>query len=245
VNGQLNFEPSAWRVREMLSYDLPILWPRIFGEATRRFFESDRGQRDRFLERTGVRYRILPPSQAGGRVPLARLPYFWDSYLYDWGPVAPRVSIVADARVQPDASRQLDALFEPGWDSNRSALVERIPDPAGVPGPAEPPSASIVSESTDSLQLEASVGNGGGYLLVLDSYTPDWQVVVDGRPAQIVRANALFRAVRLAPGTHRVAFRYRPRAFYAGTIVTGFAALAVLGLAMMRHRPRIVPAPVA
>ena len=48
--------------------------------------------------------------------------------------------------------------------------------------------------------------------------------------ALVSRANALFRAVHLASGTHPVTFTYRPpRRFYLGAAVT---ALTALGLAL-------------
>jgi hypothetical protein len=86
VTGQLNFEPSGWRAREMNSYDLAMLWPARFAATSARFNQiSSRAERDRFLDRTGVRYRVLPPAQANGRTALVRIPYVPDAYLYDWG----------------------------------------------------------------------------------------------------------------------------------------------------------------
>jgi uncharacterized membrane protein YfhO len=76
--------------------------------------------------------------------------------------------------------------------------------------------------------VRASAGAGGGYLNVLDSYDPGWQVEVDGERAPLLRANGLYRAVRLAPGTHEVRFRYRPIPFYAGLAVTLVTAASLL-----------------
>src|SRR5580698_10242843 len=106
----------------MLSYDLPILWPRRFAEMTKRFFAARRTERDLFLDRTGVRYRILPPKQAPGRAPLTQIPYFFDSYLYDFGSrVSPRVSIVSEVRAVAAEDRQLEALFQNDWDAHAVA----------------------------------------------------------------------------------------------------------------------------
>ena len=99
LSAQAVFCPSAWRVREMLSYDLAVLWPERFATATERFRNSQRDRRDRFLERTGVRFRVLPLKQAGGHLPIMPIPYFLESFLFDWGEdVAPRASIVSSAR---------------------------------------------------------------------------------------------------------------------------------------------------
>ena len=60
--------------REMLSYDLPVLWPKVFDTVAKRFFSSARDARDRFLDRTATRYRILTPRAVTGRRPLTPIP---------------------------------------------------------------------------------------------------------------------------------------------------------------------------
>jgi hypothetical protein len=233
LNGQANFYPSAWHTREMLSHDLPVLWPKQFATMTERFLVARRVERDRFLDRTGVRFRVLPRSQASGRTAVAAVPYLLDSFLYDCGSlaVAPRVTVIGDATVVSDAGKQIEALFEDGWDHQKTVLVERIEDAAGEPGPpAAAPTAHIVTDGANRVVVEAAVPAGGGYLVMLDSYSSDWRVNADARPATVVRANGLFRAVRLSPGAHVVEFVYRPPMLIAGAVVSGIAlaALAVL-----------------
>jgi hypothetical protein len=240
LSNQAAFYPSAWRRREMLSYDLAILWPLQFQIATDRFMSSGREARDRFLDRTGVRYRILPPWQAKGRVPLTPIPYFLDSQLYDWGRgVAPRASVVPEGSVLPDPALQIEKLFEPGWDRAETVLVEREPPRAGTPGEPAAPFARIVDDQPNRVAVEAAADAGGGYLVLLDSYSPDWHVTVDGQAAEMVRADALFRAVRLAPGRHAIAFVYRPSAFFAGAGVSA-AAFVVVVVFLTRRRRRVV-----
>ena len=166
------------------------------------------------------------------------IPYFLESFLFDWGrDVAPRVAIVPDARLVPDLDQQVDALFQPGWDNRTTVLVERMPNPSGDAGPAVPPFARIVADTSNRVVVAAGAAAKGGYLVLLDSYSPDWQVSVDGRPADMVQANGLFRAVRLVPGRHLVAFVYRPRALVWGAAVSGTALTVVLGF-LVWPRPR-------
>jgi hypothetical protein len=58
---------------------------------------------------------------------------------------------------------------------------------------------------------------------------------VDGRPAPVLRANGLFRALWLDAGAHEVALRYRPRALLAGAVVTALTAAALLALCGTRR----------
>jgi hypothetical protein len=62
-------------------------------------------------------------------------------------------------------------------------------------------------------------------LVTSDLLVPGWSGAVDGRPQDIFRANHLFRGLLVPAGTHRVSFRYWPRAW------TVSFALAALGWA--------------
>ena len=208
------------------AYDLAVLWPRNFDTATELFRDAGPAARLRFLDRTGVRFRLLAARLADGREPLTRIPYFYNSFLYDWGPgVTPRVMVVPDAVVIEDAGRQVGALFDDWWDNRTTVLVDRPLEASGNPAEPVTPHATIAAEASNHLVVTAGAGPGGNYLVLLDSYADDWQATVDGRPATIARSNGLFRAVRLAPGTHTVAFHYKPRAFSLGAVVTGGALL--------------------
>lgn len=233
LSGQTAFYPSAWHGREMLSYDLTVLWPLTFLKASREFFEeSVPAERERFLSRTGVRFRVLTPAMAGGRSPLVHVPYYLESALYDFGSeAAPRVSVVSRAKVVRDPEQQVHALFNPLWDAD-AVLVARQPAVAGHPGHPGPAAAQIVDDQPNLLAIEASAPADGGYLVVLDSYADGWGVTVDGEAADHVRANGLFRAVHLAPGRHRVEFRYRPAPFVNGLAVSACSLLLVAGLVL-------------
>jgi hypothetical protein len=234
LNNQAAFYPSGWQGREMLSYDLAVLWPKLFDVAQQKFFEADDAGRDLFLKRTGVRYRILPKRVVTARTPLLKVPYFVESSLYDWGPGAmPRASIVPTARVVADPMTHVRALFTPDWDARTTVLVDRETDAAGDPASVAPdllPAASFEVDKSNRVSVRATVPAAGSYLLLLDSYSDDWRVTVDGRPATLVRANGLFRAVRLNAGTHLVEFSYRPRAFLWGAAMSALGVLCLVAL---------------
>jgi hypothetical protein len=237
VSAQAAFYPSAWRMPEFLSYDLAVLWPHDFHMMLAAFQERGAEARDRFLDRTGIRYRVLPYWRGKDRERLVKIPYFLDSFLYDWGTgVTPRADVVANVRVIADFDDQLEAMFEAGWDNRTTALVDRQPAIAGAPGPPLSPGAAVIVEASNRLIVDAKVGADGGYLVLLDSYSPDWQVRVDGVPADMARANALFRAVRLSPGRHTVEFVYRPSRLLVGAAVSAVSLLLVIALAVVRGR---------
>ena len=56
---------------------------------------------------------------------------------------------------------------------------------------------------------------GGGILVLNDVWHPWWRATVDGKPAEILKANVLFRAVVVPPGRHEVRFTFHP---FAGAL---------------------------
>jgi len=187
-----------------------------------------------------VRYRVLPRSQAGRRTPIVQVPYSMDSFLYDYGvDVAPRVMVVSKADVIGDTQKQIEQLFTGEWDVQSTAIIEHEPAAAGETRPPVPPSATIIADTANRVVVDAGVGEAGGYVVLLDSFSDDWHATADRHPATIVRANGLFRAVRLNPGPHVVEFLYRPRAFLAGAAISAGALAMVIGLLAWPALPKM------
>jgi hypothetical protein len=112
------------------------------------------------------------------------------------------------------------------------AFVETAPDP--LPPPAATPDrkadASIVGYAAGRVRIE--VDSDARRLLVLtDQYDPGWKARIDGRPAEVHRADYLFRGVWVPPGRHVVELTYRPSAFILGALGSALGALAVAWLA--------------
>ena len=47
-------------------------------------------------------------------------------------------------------------------------------------------------------------------MVLNDVWHPWWEAEVDGEAAELLRANAIFRAVAVPPGRHEVRFLFRP-----------------------------------
>jgi hypothetical protein len=98
--------------------------------------------------------------------------------------------------------------------------------------------ARIVSRTADTVQVEANL-SAPGVLVLTEAFDDGWRVEVDGRPAEVLRANGLFRAVRLGAGRHEVRFQYRPWSARAGIGLSGLGLVAALAtLATLRPRAR-------
>ncbi len=69
--------------------------------------------------------------------------------------------------------------------------------------------ARIVSYANTEVVISAE-GEDGGWVVLHDIYHPWWRVSIDGAPAELLRANVLFRAVHVPPGQHTVRFSFHP-----------------------------------
>ena len=235
---ELIFNPSGSRVRESMSYDLPLLWPLDFARTLERFKVASREERLRYLTRAGTRFVILPTPPSPGAVPLVRLNGVDQMQLYDYYPNARRTYVVPDAFIGPDLNWQIEGLFQPRFDPSQGVLVsERPPPPSGKPGPPVAASATFLEDGINRVVVRAGAP-ADGYLALLDSYNPDWRVDVDGMPATLMRANGLFRAVHLVPGDHVVTFTYHPSRMYLGALISAVTAVALVVWAVVDRRRR-------
>ncbi|MEA2935766.1 MAG: hypothetical protein QOD74_2412 [Variibacter sp.] len=153
---------------------------------------------------TGVPVEKIDPSlRAGDLLPVAQTK---DAYVYENPRALPRIMLVPNWR-QADFEKLL-AEGWPGADPRRTVLLEREPQftPAALPLPG---STRIVRYSNTEVVIEAETP-GGAFLVLNDVWHPWWIATVDGKPAEILKANVLFRAVPLPSGQHIIRFEFAP-----------------------------------
>jgi ribonuclease BN (tRNA processing enzyme) len=235
----LSDSTSPWAVRQALSRDLTGLRPREYLTMLRQFTDSDRAARYRFLSWVGTRYYLVSAPPPIPATELARMPKLGSVALYESAPSGSRAIVVAAAVFEPDADAQIRRLFDPALDPSRTVIVDReTVAPSGRPGAPLPPEASVVEESTTQVVVEASAPEDA-YLVLLDAYHPGWRVEVDGERAPLLRADGMFRAVRIAPGRHRIRFSFLPRSLVLGAAVSLLTALGLVSFVWIRRPGRI------
>jgi len=75
----------------------------------------------------------------------------------------------------------------------------------------------------------------GGFLVVSQTYFPQWNVVVDGRKAKNLEVNGLVQGVWVPPGAKLIEFRYQSAPFEIGLTL---ALCGGLGFLLWRHMSR-------
>ena len=160
---------------------------------------------------TGAPIESMDPRLKPGDLPLRR-PHHRRLHLREPGRVPARAvrHRGEGRRLRPHAGRRRVARCRPAHHrAARARAASERPSATGAAALRRPGSARIVSYRNTEVILEADSPDGG-FLVLNDLWHPWWFAEVDGKPAPILRANVLFRAVAMPPGRHTVRFRFRP-----------------------------------
>ena len=68
------------------------------------------------------------------------------------------------------------------------------------------------------------------FLLVSETWYPDWHATVDGKPAVVHRGDYAFLSVAIPPGTREVRLEFRSAEYRRGELITWLALLVTVGL---------------
>jgi hypothetical protein len=155
-------------------------------------------------------------------------------WIYENPNVLPRAYIVHRVEVVPGSTPLLDRMTAPDFNAWTAALLERPLPPAQM---AALEAAPLRSQSTarinrydlHKVEVHAEM-EAPGVLILGDTHYLGWEVTVDGEAASLLRVNHALRGVYLPEGAYRVAFRFVPRAFYAGLTVSGLVLACSTGI---------------
>ena len=121
----------------------------------------------------------------------------------------------------------LNELASPSFDPWQTVLLADSPAAPNPPAAAtneNPGTVEYTSYSPKDIKLHTRAGTPT-VLLLNDKYDPHWSVLVDGKPAPLLRCNFIMRGVYLPAGEHNVEFYFslpmKPLYVTASAIVFG------------------------
>ena len=180
------------------------------------------------MGRGGVRYQILREREPG-HVRREVTTIFNGSpqsgFLYENPCVTPRAYVAKSASYSVQPAETLTRMSSVQFDPTQEVILfgEAGSVPPGV-GSGTNGDVTIVKLQPNSVVLHAELTRPG-FVVMLDRFDPNWHASVDGKETPVLRANQLFRAVRIEAGRHKVRFDYRQRGLGAGLAIS----LATLG----------------
>jgi hypothetical protein len=178
-------------------------------------------ERSRILDLLNVRFLVT--GLRLGESERFRLAFDGPIRAYENRFAGPRAFLAGRVRVEAEPRAALAQLMDPNFPLDREAIVASDPGPlAGdVTGTAD-----ITAFELNRIELQ--VNASGPALLVLgELFAPGWQATVDSQAAPIVRADVIYRAVRVPAGEHRVEFRYTTPGLRTGLWLSAGAAVVV------------------
>jgi hypothetical protein len=153
----------------------------------------------------------------------------------------PRAKLYSQWQVNTNDTNTLATLANPAFDPTAAVIVnDEIPPSSSV---AAPGTGTVEYTSYAPKHFEQRVSaTMPSVLLVNDHYDPDWKVTIDGKPAKLLRANFVMRAVQVPAGQHTIVWHYRSNLHVAYISWTAFILMlllaGVVAVLTRRHAPR-------
>jgi hypothetical protein len=147
--------------------------------------------------------------------------------IWQYNKANPRVVFVTQYLVRNRPQELVDTLYDPSVDLVSTVVLEREPDMK--PSSGADASAVITSYGLNTVTISTD-SSRDGFVVLSDTYYPGWIAAVDGKPAEIYRANYTIRAVPVPKGTHIVTFIYKPVSFIIGSVLTLIGILLTVGV---------------
>jgi len=160
---------------------------------------------------------ILDPEAQPGDFPLVAQTA--DGYIYENPRSFPRVTFAASA-----APADFDIILHTGtWpDEDLTNTVLLSPEDekdSGLQATRGTGSVTITRYTNTEVEIEAD-STRGGYVVLNDLWHPWWVATLDGVSEPVLRANVLFRTVRVPKGHHTVRFTFEPVTQALGSLLT-------------------------
>ncbi|HYV84271.1 MAG TPA: YfhO family protein [Patescibacteria group bacterium] len=145
--------------------------------------------------------------------------------VYEVRDVLPRARFVARARPPIDSADSVRSLCDRSFDPDQVVLIDGAVEGDDA-GPAATAEARLLQDDPERVRISVEAPRHG-WVVLADAFAPGWRATVDGLPAEIRRANLLFRAVEVPHGRHVIEMAYAPISLYAGAALTlcGFLIL--------------------
>jgi hypothetical protein len=226
---------NVWGVATVPGYDAAI------PSQVDRIWENNLASGQSVLRLFGVDYAVLPVDDPRGREKRTGIEPLLDplpgARLYRVPGTLPRVYLAGAARLADDA-QALARILEPEITSGAVALLAPERGAAPLPGPAGRAGTCMLEAYAGPRLTARCQAERPAVAVFVEQFDPGWRAEVDGRPAPILRANVLMRAVALEPGAHEITMRYHTPGLRLGAGLSILSALALLALGLVgRRRP--------
>ena len=201
------------------------------------------------LDLLSVRYLLLPGAQPVPGYhqvlgPVTTTPGT-TAVLFERDTAPPYVRVLPGAAKLPE-DQVVPTVIDPRFPYQAIALYSDTvssvrPEPirGGQPPAPVPVTPTLASWAPGEIRITLTgAATKPSYLIVGETWYPDWHATVDGQPAPVLRGDHALLSVVLPPGAREVTLQFASAAYRRGQLVTLVAVLVTLGLFASRWWPR-------
>ena len=184
------------------------------------------------LNMLNTKYFIFPAGQQGQTVPIENPYTFGNAWFID------KIQYVNNANEEIDAIGQVDlqqtAIVDSKFKEALKGVNEGYKDSLST--------IRLTSYEPNQLVYETSSPQDG-IVVFSEIYYPGWTATIDGKPADIARADYILRAMNVPAGKHTIEMRFDPQSLHITEgIAYGAMALLLVGVIILIWIPRRAPA---
>ncbi|MBI4022143.1 MAG: hypothetical protein HY372_02205 [Candidatus Andersenbacteria bacterium] len=158
--------------------------------------------------------------------------------LYHNPAALPRAWLVKNALTEADATAIRQHISQSGSAPDKLIYVDGPRPPADLPALDFTPltgRARITLYEPARVDIAVNAPEPA-WLVLTDSYTPEWHTYIDGEPRRPLTANSVWRTAFVPAGEHSVSFRYYSPAIALAKKLTLISLLATLGCLIAAHK---------
>ena len=176
------------------------------------------------LNMLNTKYFIFPAGQQGQTVPIENPYTFGNAWFID------KIQYVNNANEEIDAIGQVDlqqtAIVDSKFKEALKGVNEGYKDSLST--------IRLTSYEPNQLVYETSSPQDG-IVVFSEIYYPGWTATIDGKPADIARADYILRAMNVPAGKHTIEMRFDPQSLHITEgIAYGAMALLLVGVIILR-----------
>ena len=175
------------------------------------------------LNMLNTKYFIFPAGQQGQTVPIENPYTFGNAWFID------KIQYVNNANEEIDAIGQVDlqqtAIVDSKFKEALKGVNEGYKDSLST--------IRLTSYEPNQLVYETSSPQDG-IVVFSERYYPGWTATIDGKPADIARADYILRAMNVPAGKHTIEMRFDPQSLHITEgIAYGAMALLLVGVIIL------------
>ena len=125
--------------------------------------------------------------------------------------VLPRIFLTTNYYVAKSDKEIIEKIYDQNF-SLQTLILEKEPPIKISPVEEEIFEPQLVKYEPNEIKITTNY-DYNSLLFISDAFDPDWQVYLDGKPWQLLRAHYALRSTPVPKGKHLIIFKYQPKSF--------------------------------